>query len=473
MSGKYSFFSKNILLFTISGVIPKVLAFIIIPIYTSYLSTEDYGIADLIHTTVDLLMPIFALRIHDAVLRFAMDKQKNPKEVFSCGLLITWIGILIVGIATTIIAQFNFVEKQYLIIFFLTFFVLANNHVVVRFCRAINKVGVITVAGIANSVVMFTANLLFLMVFKFGIYGYLYASILGSATCLLICIFGGKVYKYLTFSHNNALFKLLITYSFPLIFSALAWWVNNASDRYILAWLCGVSIGGIYAVAYKIPSLLAAVQDIFMQAWSISAIKEFDKEDTDGFVGNIYTILQCVMAMAASLLMCLNLPIAKIIYAKDFFIAWKYVPPLLFALYFNALSLFLDGLFMAANGTKYIAVFSGVGAIVNTILNFALIYLFGAYGAALATFIGFGCGFLLKAKYIKKYISIKYDKVKFGWVALILLLQMIISFLGWMGIILHILAFVSILCLYKQQIKQAYHWIKNRKKTPAKISNEE
>ena len=121
MGGKYSFFSKNIVLFTISGVIPKVLAFIIVPIYTSYLSTADYGVSDLIHTTVDLLMPIFTLRIHDAVLRFAMDKNKNPKEVLSCGLFITWVGIFIIGIAVSIIAQFKVIETHYLVVFFLIF----------------------------------------------------------------------------------------------------------------------------------------------------------------------------------------------------------------------------------------------------------------------------------------------------------------------------------------------------------------
>ena len=74
MKSKYSYLSKNVLLFSISNFVPKLLSFILIPIYTSCLTTEEYGVSDMILTTVSMLLPIFTLDIQDEVLRFAIDK---------------------------------------------------------------------------------------------------------------------------------------------------------------------------------------------------------------------------------------------------------------------------------------------------------------------------------------------------------------------------------------------------------------
>ena len=84
------------MLFTISGFVPKIFSFILVPIYTSYLTTAEYGISDLITTTVSLLIPIFTLDIQDAVMRFALDKEYKKEDVFSTAIRIILIGTLIV-----------------------------------------------------------------------------------------------------------------------------------------------------------------------------------------------------------------------------------------------------------------------------------------------------------------------------------------------------------------------------------------
>ena len=75
MNNKIKELSKNISLFAISSLIPKILTFLLIPIYTRYLNPSDYDYADLINTTSLLLVPIFTIDIQDAVMRFAMNKK--------------------------------------------------------------------------------------------------------------------------------------------------------------------------------------------------------------------------------------------------------------------------------------------------------------------------------------------------------------------------------------------------------------
>lgn len=143
----------------------------------------------------------------------------------------------------------------------------------------------------------------------------------------------------------------MILYSFPLVTNSIAWWLNNASDRYILTFFCGTSINGIYAVSYKIPTILSTFQSVFYNAWSISAITEFDKEDRDGFIGNIYTMYSAISIIGCSILLIFNIFIAKILYSK-LFEAWHYVPPLLIGTVFNGLALFEGCIFTAVKNKR-------------------------------------------------------------------------------------------------------------------------
>ena len=95
-SGKYSTLSKNVLLFTISSFGSKIIQFLLVPLYTSVLSTGDYGTVDLMNTTSQLLIPTLTLNMQDAVLRFCLDKKYKKQDVMAVSLrvnLIAGIGL--------------------------------------------------------------------------------------------------------------------------------------------------------------------------------------------------------------------------------------------------------------------------------------------------------------------------------------------------------------------------------------------
>ena len=74
--------------FTISNCASKILVFLLIPLYTSVLTAEEYGIADLITNTVNVLYPLLTLCIMEATLRFAFDSGTSKEEVLFNSLLI-------------------------------------------------------------------------------------------------------------------------------------------------------------------------------------------------------------------------------------------------------------------------------------------------------------------------------------------------------------------------------------------------
>ena len=181
----------------------------------------------------------------------------------------------------------------------------------------------------------------------------------------------------------------MLLFSAPLVASSLSWWINNASDKYILTYLCGISVVGIYSVAYKIPTILSVLGTVISKAFTVSAIKEIDINDTDGFLGKSYSLISYVMVIGCAVLIVINPFLSRILFAKDFYAAWKYVPPLLVAFLMSAISGTCQSMLTAINKTGIISITAVLGAISNVIFNIVLIPLFEGYGAAIATMISF------------------------------------------------------------------------------------
>ena len=94
-NNRTSILIKDTGLFAISSFGSKILIFLLTPLYTSILTTEEYGIADLITTTINFIYPILTLAIADATLRFALDNEQDKRKVLDNSLLITLLSVLI------------------------------------------------------------------------------------------------------------------------------------------------------------------------------------------------------------------------------------------------------------------------------------------------------------------------------------------------------------------------------------------
>ena len=235
------------------------------------------------------------------------------------------------------------------------------------------------------------------------------ANVAGTIIAVLYMLVAGKIFKETKFKNTSMVLNKMIPYSMPLVANSLAWWLNNASDRYILTFFCGAAVNGIYAVSYKIPTILSTIQSVFYSAWSISAITEFDKDDSDGFIGNVYSLYSAASYIGCSILLIGNVFIAKILYSNDFFVAWKYVPFLLVGTVFNGIALFEGCIFTAVKRTKDVSRTTIMGALVNTIINFLLIPFIGATGAALSTMIGYMTVWIIRTLQLRSIVKMKVD----------------------------------------------------------------
>ena len=462
MANKHKYLAKNVGLFSISSFVPRILSFVLIPIYTNCLTTAEYGVSDLLTTTVSLLLPFFTLDIQDAVMRFALDKKYEKSDVFTVALRIILIGTGLVTLGAFVASTLKIpgLENSCLIFFVLMYFTTALSNSLTMFCRGIDKVNVLVVGGILQSVIMLSANILFLVVFKWGLTGYLLANTLGSLVAVFWYFIKAKLHKYITKTVSKRVLKDMVRFSFPLIFSVTAWWINSASDRYILTWMSGVAISGLYAISYKIPGILSVFQSVFYQAWSISAVKEFDKDDKDGFISNMYNMMNFGMVFVCSIIIVLNIPIAKILYTNEFFEAYKFVPPLLISVVFNAMALFIGSIFTAVKDTKTLSVSTIIGAVINTVCNFVFIYYWQAYGAAVATMLGYAVVFIMRHIILRKYIKLHLKWWRDIFVYLALIVQMFNVYSLEKFSLLQMFFPVLILAFYLKEVKQIFIQIK-------------
>lgn len=419
MNQKYKYLAKHLGILTISNFASKILVFLLVPLYTSILSTTEYGIFDLVVTTVSLLFPLLTANVVDAVMLFSMDQDYSNEEVASIGIKYISISIFIVGLGLLVFSRFNIFSniKNIRVFIFLYYLSYVLNQYFIQYAKGIEKVKEMGIAGVIGTLVMIGANILFLVVIKAGLPGFFIANILAQAIPAVYFFFRLKFWKVLgSLRKNKQLEKEMIFYSLPLVCTSLGWWVNNAADKYVVTWFCGVTANGILSVSYKIPSIINTLQGIFNQAWQISAVKEYGEMDMASFYGKTFTYLNVMMCIACSGLILLTKPLAHFLYAKDFYAAWQYAPYLLISSTLNFASGFIGPILAAKKDSKSMAMAAVYGAIVNIILNIVLVYYMGIQGATIATVISSLVIYCVRRRSVKNELKIKsYWKVLLTW----------------------------------------------------------
>ena len=292
--------------------------------------------------------------------------------------------------------------------------------------------------------------IIFLLALPSGLKGFYLSYIMGTIASVLYLVKQIGCKRLIPYQADKTLEKELILYSMPLILTALGWWANGLLDRYFVTGICGVAENGLYSVSYKIPGIITTVQTIFMQAWQISAIQEYDTKESENFYKQTFVYLNLVMTLGSSGIILTLTFLAKLLFANEFFEAWKYVPFLLVSAVFNAASGYIGAILAAKKNSRSMATSAIFGIVTNIILNAILISFMGTQGAAVATAVSSMVIFIVRMFYAKEVILGKrLLRIVFSWCVLIIQSVMRISFGFSMG---ELLCVGLILVLYWKEI---------------------
>lgn len=410
MGNKYKELAGNTLIFAICNFTAKLLVFFMLPFYTAVLSREEFGTADLITSTVSLLQPILTIAIAEACMRFALDKAKDAKQVFAVGLKTILIGMAIIIVASPLLKKLPGLDG-YMLYFVGLYVTTILNSFLNYFGRGIQKVKIVGIAGVVSAFTAVGCNVLLLFVFHLGIAGYLLSMIIAHFAASCVLFWGGKMTKYLSWETPVPLTKEMVQYSLPLVPNKLSWWINHLSNRYILNHFCGVADVGLYSAAARMPSIIDTFRGIFIEAWQLSTITEYDKKDSDAFFNNIFRAYNVFMLLLTSGLIVFSKALGRLLYSKEFFQAWELTPLLLLSVFFGSLVSFYSPIYLAHKKTNRLFLFTLAGAIITVVCNFVLVPILGVRGAATASVISYFSIYLSMAIDSKKYVALTADSI--------------------------------------------------------------
>ena len=445
---KYLF--KNTAIFAIGNFATKFISFFLVPLYTNILSTSEYGTIDLLTVLVTVLVPIITLNISDAVMRFPLDKNANEDKIINIGNIILLMSIILTMVMYPILKLFK-ETSDYAIYFCLYIITFCFSQLYLSNLRGQEKLGLYSIGNIMHSLLIAVLNITFLVHLKRGISGYFTAYIISNIITALYAFYVGRVFKSIKkFKIDKKLMKQMIVYSSVLIPNSLMWWIMNSLDRVMISSMIGASANGIYAVSYKIPTLLSTLATIFNQAWSYSAIKEEESKDKNEYSDKIYNSLVSISITIAIGLLLIIKPFLKIYVGSEFYEAWKYTPYLIIGFVFMTLGSFLATSYTVHKDSWGFLKSASCGAIINFVLNYFLIKRIGIAGAALATCISYIIVYIYRAIDTKKYIRLNILKKEhiLGYIIMIIT-AFTLCIEGFIGEIFLIIEFLIVLCLYR------------------------
>lgn len=410
---KYKKLASNTLIFAIGTFSSKILSFLLMPFVTRMMGTGDYGSADLIQQTVNVLIPVVTLQVNSAALRFSLDRAKNKADVFTVGVRTTLIGFVIFlffsyPISLITINDFNLGEYILLIVLFVL--VSSFRQLCQQFVRGSGYVKLFAIDGIISTATTLLFTILFLGPFKWGVTGYIMAIIASDACSVIFFTVTAKLYRYVKPKVlEKSITSQMLKYCVPLIPTVILWWIINVSDRYMITYFVGSSANGLYTAASKIPNFVILFSQIFIDAWQLSAVDEQEnKEARAHFFTKVFRVYSGgVFAVASGLILFCQF-ITKILVSDAFYDSWQYVPILIIATTYSCIVNFLASVYMAEKKSVMSLLTASSGAVTNIVLNFVFIPIMGANGAALATVCAFLVVFATRGLNTRKYIKINF-----------------------------------------------------------------
>ena len=409
------------IIYTFSNILTKAIGFLLIPIYTRYLSTSDYGIISMISSIVGIFTIIFAFGMDSSWSRFYFDfheKNNQSKKFFGNILLFLLVFGVIVSIVIILFGK-NIMEKLFpglqfypyiflslFISYFTIFFNVSLN--LYRIKKMSIKYGVFSVLKFTSSVLLI---IFFVSYLKKGALGKLYAE--GAIVFIFFIVSLVLLSKEVKLNFSLSTQKQTLKYGMPLIPHALASTIIIFADKFFLNLNEGLTTVGIYNIAVLFGSIMNYVVFGINASWSTFFMDIASKKGDDAkpIISQLSTYYIIAMSFIALSIILFSPEILHLMTTEEYNKAAQIIPIFVFnyliiAFYY----LFSVKLFYVKKSVKYIPIATFTSAIINVVLNYYLIPKYSMYGAAFATLISNFINMIFFYFLSQRFYHIRYEK---------------------------------------------------------------
>lgn len=394
----------NTLIIFIGKVFTQMLSFLLLPLYTAYLSTEEYGTVDMFLSLASLLAPIIILQLDLGLFRVLIEARGNRKESKETTVNVYIFSVFLVAmfdVIYIIVTSVLRVQNREIVLLYINGLIFLN--LVLQYFRGIGDNVFYSVLCCCNGFLTIMFNILFVAVLQMGIAGMLGAYAVGEF--ITICVGAIKIVisnKGVKIKFNFIRIKDILGYSIPLIFNGISWWVMNLSDRLIISYFMGISHNGIYAVSNKFSAAMFSLYSIFNLAWQETVTSKLINNKITEEIKKINEFICEALLYISALLLAIMFIIFPCLVDGNYAEGYNYVPILILAVYFNCLGAQVGGILVALKDSKNIAKTSALGAISNIVINILCINYLGLYAAALSTLMAYLIMFVVRAHRVNR-----------------------------------------------------------------------
>lgn len=403
---------KNTAIISIGKICTQFLSFLLLPLYTSLLTTKEYGAIDLITTYQQLLGYIVFFQIEQAVFRFLIDVRKDKdsqKTIVSSVIFFAFFQTILLCITLFVLSKlinFNYLKE-------LCLYCIATVYsgLMLQIARGLGRNSLYALGSFISAISTICFNVLFLVVFKFGANGMLYSFILGNALCAIFILVKAKVYRYIDigcFSKESVI--RCLKYSLPLVPNALSWWVMGASDRSIVSYAMGAAANGLLSVSHKFSSAYTTFYTVFNLSWTESASLHFKDDDREIFFESVISRVYKLFSAACIGIIAVMPFVFPILINVNYGDAYYQIPIYMIAAFFNVVQGLYSVIYVALKKTKEIAKTTIVSALVNVAVNILLIKYIGLYAASISSLVAYAVNCIWRYFDLKKYMNVPLSK---------------------------------------------------------------
>lgn len=473
---KYKNLALNAGLFAINAFATKFVVFLLVPLYTYFMTAEEYGITDMSLTVISLVTPLATLSMADAAVRFMVGDREREGVYAAVAFVITCVSVVAVTLLTPILGLPVFgglggCKAEFVLAYASSAFLQLCSEV----ARGRGEVGLIPVCATVSSLATCVCAGVLIGLCGLAVEGYFISVTVGPALAVLVYLtfggLGGLVASGMrSMARGGGLrvslkgtLRPMLKYSMPLIPNSLFWWVGTSINRFFITGMLGIGASGLFAAAGKVPGLVNTAYMVFQQAWQLSAFQEAKEEGLGLFFSWVFRALQALMLVLCSALSLLAPAVAALFLQGEFYDSWPLMTVLLLANLLNVFNAFFGTVYTTTMHTGYIMKTTVCGAVACVALTPLLIVPLGVAGACIASCAGNALVLLMRAIDSRRFL-----KVDAGWRFLLPCLVLIVvqavlalaQVPHWQA--LSALAFVVILGVQAVRLKPLFSALKKR-----------
>ncbi|MBL4677492.1 MAG: oligosaccharide flippase family protein [Mucilaginibacter sp.] len=379
-------FIKSFFSFGIASTIEKLIAFVLLPVYTRYFSTSEFGVIDLIQVMLGVVAIFAHLQLETSLQRYYYDYDGERKKslistITYAIMLLSLVLVIPIMLFSRQISELMFKTAEYsnlikwasLQLPFTNYSMLAL--VILRYEKKNMQFALMVLIKVVVNVIFI---LVFVVWLKRGIYGVFYAQLIAFVISSIFLFYAVK--DFFVYKISSADLQKSLRYAMPQFPARIGSIMLSYANRFFMVGYLTISSIGIYSLSLKLASILQLVYTAFVMAWAPFMFEQQKKPGHKIVFAQALLLTSCPVFFIVAFVSIFAKEIVQIVASKQFIDAHLYLGGLCMYFAFFIFKEIVDIGPKFTEKTKYLSYTFFLSVVINLVSLYLFIKVYGLYG---------------------------------------------------------------------------------------------